>query len=216
MTKWLVAVGATVLLVGFLLWQLKHPGAATPPVITSHDAGIPPTTPSEDQGKAPVRDTAGSAAGTRPTEVPADDAGAAAAEVVKLDPASDAFSQRVDVDAAARFRRALAPCYKGGLDPDLTLKLHMRLHVIRGEVFANDVRVADSKLGDQALEQCMVAAVEHTRWRDDELPDVDEDQELFIRLMTLVKYKDPDEQVRDKERAHRNDDDADDQGQSAP
>jgi lipoate-protein ligase A len=102
----------------------------------------------------------------------------------------DELQGRVDVVVPRKIRGLAADCYDGGLDPDLTIKVNFRLRVLRGKLFTQNVHIEKSELGDHPeLERCIVAAVERAEWRDDDMPDFDEDQELFIRLRTLKKYK---------------------------
>lgn len=95
----------------------------------------------------------------------------------------------MDVVVPENFREALAPCYKGGLDGNLKLTITYQLHIVSGKIYATDVKVAKSEINDQALEQCMVTAVQQLSWTADDVPDWSEEQELFVRLRTLKKYE---------------------------
>jgi hypothetical protein len=187
MLKWCVAFAFVVLLVALLLWQLGDatPGAPASSQVddrarrqhasSARDGGDPTRSGQEHDG-APAREL---------------DGGRAVASRVDLRPQErdgEALSRRLDVDVPARLRASAARCYDGSLDPDLVIRIGLRLRVVGGEVSTADVALADSEIGDDVLERCMVAAVAAARWRDAELPDLDEAQELFIRLRTLGKY----------------------------
>lgn len=183
MGKWLFAGGALAVaaLVGLVLWQLSD----------SPDApGRKPAPPSNGPKAKPRTDVPTDAA-AKPVARRAIDAAPDVVPLEGLGANPEALQDRVDVIVPAKIRALAADCYDGGLDPDLTIKVNYRLRVLRGKLFTQNVHIEKSELGDHPeLERCIVAAVETAEWRDDEMPDFDEDEELFIRLRTLSKYKD--------------------------
>lgn len=186
MAKWLVAIGALVVALGVLLWQL-----ATPPEPRSVQA------PSSSSGAldSPRESSSGAAAKQSPNAVtPRDSADtlqpdSGEPEIVMLVPGTPEFGHRMDVVVPENFKEALAPCYKGGLDGNLQLTITYQLHIVGGEIYATDVKVAESELNNRELEQCMVSAVQQLRWSAEDVPDFSEEQELFVRLRTLKKYE---------------------------
>jgi hypothetical protein len=68
------------------------------------------------------------------------------------------------------------------------LKIKYRLRIVNGVVHASDVRPYKSEL-DKKLEECMLNAVRQASWEAKDMPDFEEEQELFIRLRALKKYK---------------------------
>lgn len=185
MAKWLVAVGALVVALGVLLWQLATP--PRPVVAHTRDASSAPH--SDMQTMAVQRTPKISAV---PPSQDDSEPSTAEPEPKFLVPGGDKFNYRLDVAIPDQFRAAGAHCYdpnKHKLDPNLTLKISLQLRVVEGEVSATDVSVAKSELNNQELEQCFVSAVKQARWYHEDLPDWNEEQELFIRLRALKKYE---------------------------
>lgn len=120
------------------------------------------------------------------------------AESAQLDDQSEEFSRAVDVTIPDRFRASLAGCNRKGFDPDAKISFSYTLTIREGVVSASNVKIEKSDLGDSALENCMLGAIQGARWTDPELPDFSEDQDLFLRIRSLNKYLDEDEQRRAK------------------
>ncbi|HEX9102911.1 MAG TPA: hypothetical protein VF997_11945, partial [Polyangia bacterium] len=57
-----------------------------------------------------------------------------------------------------------------------------RLHVADGAVSVSDLRTVESTLADRALEGCIRERIQAAKWRDDALPDLDEDDDLYMRV----------------------------------
>jgi hypothetical protein len=186
MLRWAVPIVALLVLVGILLWKVARP--APGPAVASHEATAP-----AQAGRA-------GGPGLAPHAEPGLDAGPGAPAM--LDPHSEAYSKRLDIGIPARLRASLAHCYPGGRDPDLSLHIRYHLRVRHGDARALDVAVTRSELGDRALEDCMVQSIRELTWREEDLPDLDEDDDLFVRLLTLVKYKSEEDQARQKEVDH--------------
>jgi len=172
MAKWITAILAVAVLA--LLLFLKRelgsdavaaPVAAAPAVAPAPFLSMPAPAPT-----APVPAPAAKA----PDE----------AQPVKLDPQSDAFFYKFDEVVPANLTRAAATCYEGHAhlaNRNMRLKLTFKTEIHGGVVSVHDVRVADSSLGDQALETCFVRKVSEATWRDDQLPDWIQDDQLVIR-----------------------------------
>lgn len=189
MTKWFVAMGILMVAMGALVWQLSS-GAPAQIEITIADAAPTVAVAASDAG--PGR--------SKPLANRHFDAGPA--PVAMLDPQSEEFSDRVDVGIQDGFRSRLARCERDGLDPDAKIIITYTLHIEDGIVSASNVAVLKSDLNSAALEQCMVAAVQQSRWEASDMPDFKEDQELFIRLRSLSKYLPQEEQEAAKARDH--------------
>lgn len=184
MAKWLVAIGALVVALVVLLWQLSTPPESRRVLAQSSRSTAP------DSYKEPAVSTTNTQAPglVVPRQVEKQPE-AEEPEIEMLVPGTPEFGHRMDVVVGENFREALAPCYEGGLDGNLQLTITYQLHIVGGKIYATNVRVTESELNDRALEQCMVAAVEKYSWTADDVPDWSEEQELFVRLRTLKKYE---------------------------
>ena len=162
MAKWLVAIGALVVALVVLLWQLSTPPESRRVLAQSSGS----TTP--DSTQEPEASTTSGQAKTQNLVVPRQvekQPEAEEPEIEMLVPGTPEFGHRMDVVVGENFREALAPCYEGGLDGNLQLTITYQLHIVGGKIYATNVRVTESELNDRALEQCMVAAVEETGQR---------------------------------------------------
>lgn len=186
MAKWLVAIGALAVALVVLLWQLSAP--PKPRSVLAHSSSSDETEPSEGSSNRQA-DTQGSSATAPRNNVDTPEPDPEEPEIEMLVPGTPEFGHRMDVVVPENFREALAPCYKGGLDGNLKLTITYQLHIVSGKIYATDVKVAKSEINDQALEQCMVTAVQQLSWTADDVPDWSEEQELFVRLRTLKKYE---------------------------
>lgn len=187
MGKWVIAMVGLVAVMGVLLWQLQTDGPKKIH-IQRYDAG-----PSVAIAASDARPVKPRVVRDGP-KVQEEDAA-----VVKYDPQSEEFSHEVDVGIPDSFRAKLARCDRQGVDPDAKITINYRLHIDEGVVSASRVTVGKSNLENSTLEQCMVNAVEQGRWVAADMPDFMEDQELFIRIRSLNKYLDKDEQESAKE-----------------
>ena len=68
------------------------------------------------------------------------------------------------------------------------MDLEYRLHVAGGEVTVSMARAESSTIGDRALERCIVDRISSARFHDDELPDLDRDDELYVRIGGFKPY----------------------------
>lgn len=181
MAKWLVAIGALVVALGVLLWQLSTSPEPRPVQAQTQNA------PKESSSGNQTNNQSSGAAPRENAETAEPDS--EESEVEMLVPGTEEFNHRLDVVVGENFREALAPCYKGGLDGNLKLTIAYQLHVVSGKVYATDVKVAKSELNDRALEECMVKAVQELSWTAEDMPDWSEEQDVFVRLRTLKKYE---------------------------
>ncbi len=180
MAKWVLAVGGLVVLA--LLWKvcdsLQSPAKA-PVVAQPRDA---------DVRLAPMRHDARRTVTRTPRPAPPTDGAPSRPGPAMIDPKSSAFSDRIDIVIADKFRGHIADCYKGGDDPDKVIKIKYTLRIVGGLVHATNVTAAESEL-DTRLEQCMLTAMRHANWRARDMPDFEEEEELFVRLRALKKYR---------------------------
>lgn len=114
--------------------------------------------------------------------------GETVAPVRKLDPRSDRFRNRVDEQIPNRLSGLAAKCYKGNLQKDQRLDLTYRLHVAGGVVTIGDIKKVEDTIHDATLEQCITDNLVKASWRDDELPDMDEVDDLMMRAENWANY----------------------------
>ena len=74
------------------------------------------------------------------------------------------------------------------------------LHIEEDVISASKVKIENSTLGNGELEQCMLVAVQDTRWIAEDMPNFKEEQDLFVRMRSLDKYLSAEEQKEAKER----------------
>ncbi|HEY2744723.1 MAG TPA: hypothetical protein VGL86_08875 [Polyangia bacterium] len=169
----LLAIGAFFgLAIIFLVSELAHDKSKTPAV-----AAAAPTTP---QPLPALRTSA-------PTGIATAAAPAAAASpvVAKLAPDSPVLRNRVEEQIPRQLYAEAARCYHGGLDKDKRLDLTYHLHVSAGEISVGELRTIENTLDDTALERCIHDRLLAKKWRDDALPDLDEDDDLYMRVGEL-------------------------------
>jgi hypothetical protein len=171
MARWLVVGTALVITLLVLLWlQIQSPSAEPThtPTIATAEAPVAALTATRGAELAQVTQQIAEAQG-KPT---------------KLDPASDAFFYRFDEAIPPALTAEAAKCYTGGLrrvHRNQKVKLGYKIHIRDGVVSIADVRVVESTVSDKALEECFALEVGKVTWRDDELPDWTQDDELVIR-----------------------------------
>jgi hypothetical protein len=108
--------------------------------------------------------------------------------VGKLDPRGDRFRNRVDEQIPSRLYGVASHCYKGGLQRDQRLDLTYRIHVKDGAVTIGDIKTVESTINDGMLERCIRDKLATQSWRDDELPDMDEEDDLYMRAAGWQSY----------------------------
>jgi len=106
----------------------------------------------------------------------------------KLSLKDEALRTRLDENIPSRLYAEAAHCYKGGGDPNERVDLSYRISVADGAVSFSNLRVTDSTLSDRALERCIRDRILAAKWRDDELPDLDEEDDLYMRVYNFQKY----------------------------
>lgn len=120
--------------------------------------------------------------------VAATGASGAPAPVAKLNPKSDRFRNRVDEQIPNRLSALAAKCYKGNLQKDQHLDLTYRLRVVGGVVTISDIKKVEDTINDAKLEQCITDTLVQATWRDDELADMDEQDDLMMRAENWANY----------------------------
>jgi hypothetical protein len=165
---------------GFALWLAR---GGDPPrsaaTIAPGAAGAPGTALTAPRARAWPAAGAGAATASD---------GKSAAAPDKLDVKSDAFRNRLDEQIPSRLYGEAAHCYKGGLDRDRRMDVTYHIRVVDGAVTIGDVRVTESTLGDTSLERCIRDKVTAARWSDPELPDLEEDDDLDMRVGGFTSY----------------------------
>jgi hypothetical protein len=176
MGKWLAAGALALLVLVILLWVQMR----------SHDAD--PV--GQARIAAPV--VAVSAAGPATVKVqPAAVQAPAAEEELeapqpsgKLDPRSDAFFNKFDEVVPRELTQNAAKCYErrhGSLHRNQKLSLMFKTKITHGVVTVEDVKIKESTLNDSALETCFIQEIQRSTWKDDELPDWEQDDQLVLR-----------------------------------
>lgn len=180
MSKWLISSALLLLFAGGWLvseaWPDRRPHPDAPAALaaaTSAPAPAPTPTATASATRAPV---ATAAATSAPSATP------------KLDVRSDELRKRLDEQIPRRLYAEAARCYQGGLDKDQRLDLTYRLHVAGGEVSVSDLRTVENTLADSGLERCIRGRLQAARWRDDALPDLDEDDDLYMHVGGFARY----------------------------
>ena len=185
MTKWIVACGTLLGAVVYLLIQLgdsSPSGSAS----TGNETKDPAQRRTRTTRPALPGDGSGS---TGVTDEPETSAGEDAPDTDTGTLSTAELSMRLDEVYPERYYRSVAArCNVDGLDPDASAQVQYQLKVLRGEVLATNVRVVDSSLGDPNVEACIVAAIEQARWRDADMPDMDEEHDFYYRVKTQKKY----------------------------
>ena len=100
----------------------------------------------------------------------------------------DALVHRLDDEIPTRLYAEAARCYHGGSQADERLDLEYKLHAAGGLVSITGVRVSDSTLRDRALERCIIDRLQATRFRDDQMPDTDDENDLYLRVGGFKPY----------------------------
>jgi hypothetical protein len=168
MGKWLVAGGVAIVALVILLLLQMRPRTPAP---VAHKP-VPPHT------QVATLDTpVAAAAEPEPAPEPAVAPG-------KLDPRSDEFFYKFDELMPKALTRNAAKCYEGRhgqLHRNQKLSLRFKTKIVNGEVSVHDVKIKESTLNDPALETCFIQEVQRSAWKDDELPDWEQDDELVLR-----------------------------------
>jgi hypothetical protein len=176
--KWLAAGGLLILVLVLLLWRQMEPTeVAKPAPVKPHETAVAMISPSESQPAA-AKPAAVAAAVTDPVADVTD------GKPAKLDPRTDEFFYRFDETIPKVVTRNAAKCYEGRhgtLHRNQKLSLRYKVKVVNGEVQIRDVSIKESTLNDSALEACFIQQVQHSTWKDDQLPDVEIDDEVVLR-----------------------------------
>jgi hypothetical protein len=177
MRKWLAGAVALLVLAVVLWMQLQSPDAR--PVAAEHTvapaAAAPAVVPAAGSAQPAVAQAAPAAAEPE-LDVPERSA--------KIDPRSDEFFTRFDEVVPRELTRNAARCYEGRhgqLHRNQGLKLKYKIRIAKGQVTIHDITVKESSIEDPALETCFIQEVARSSWKDDELPDWEQDDELVIR-----------------------------------
>jgi hypothetical protein len=119
--------------------------------------------------------------------------------VPKLDVDSKEFFDKVDSELPQHlYAEAARRCWRFGLDRNQKIKLTYRLHVENGKVSVKKLAIAETTIEERAIESCLMDAVASATWRDDAMPDYDDEDELLIRLGGLKKHLGDDQDDSDE------------------
>jgi hypothetical protein len=111
-----------------------------------------------------------------------------ATETEKLRANDEKLRRKLDEGIPIKLSAEAARCYHGGLDRSKRIDLTYRLHVEDSKVHVTDVRIDESTLGDRALEECIRQRLLAAVWRDDSMPDIDEEDDLFLSVRQFKQF----------------------------
>lgn len=186
MAKWVAAFGGLLVVLGILLYRIADEGETIHVEIPEESASKVAELPAPKTVKIIER---------APKVAPEKES----PETTKFDPTSDEFSRELDVGIPDGFKSKMATCKRDGVDPNAKITISYKLHIEDDVVSASKVTVKDSNLGNTTLEQCIVSAVQDARWVAADMPDFSEEQDIFVRMRSLDKYLETNEQVEAKE-----------------
>lgn len=172
MGKWLIAGAVILAALVVLLWLQMRPSDPIP-VAKPAAQPAPAATPQVAAAAAPKPEAAAPEPEPEPEPPPG-----------KLDPRSDEFFYKFDEVVPQRLARNAAKCYEGrhgSLHRNQKLSLRFKTRIRNGEVTVREVTIKESTLNDSALEACFIQEVERSTWKDAELPDWDQDDEVVLR-----------------------------------
>lgn len=158
-----------------LWWQMKPPAPPAAHAAVAVAASEPPLAAAEKPAST-------GAAPAEQVDPPAPEA--ESGKPHKMDPRSDEFFYKFDEVVPGRLTRNAATCYEGRhgqLHRNQSLKLGFKTRIVNGQVTIRDVKVQESTLNDPALETCFIQEVARSTWKDDELPDWEQEDELVLK-----------------------------------
>ena len=170
MGKWLAAGALVLLVLVILLWMQMRPQDAEP------IAARAPAAPAAAEPVVAKAQSVVPADAEEELEVPE--------RTGKLDPRSDAFFTKFDEVVPRELTANAAKCYErrhGSLHRNQKLTLMFKTRIAHGVVSIVDVKIKESTLNDSALESCFIQEVQRSTWKDDELPDWEQDDQLVLR-----------------------------------
>jgi hypothetical protein len=170
MAKLLAIVAFFGVAIFFLVSELVHRKSPPPPAAVEADARPAPPPPLPVMRRPTTATTPATTAG--PT-------------VEKLATDSAALRNRLDEQIPRQLYAEAARCYRDGLDKDKRLDLTYHLRIKGGEVSVGNLRTLESTLDDAALEGCIRDHLLAKKWRDDALPDLEKDDDLYMRVGEL-------------------------------
>jgi hypothetical protein len=178
--KWITA-GLVAVALGLLAWQMR-------PRAQEHGA-----TPDAAMAGAPLVGDS-----TRAKKL----LGAAAkiqeeAQPKKLRENGEEYIERIDEVYPRRLYGFAAQCYEGGIERDYKMKFAYKLRGENGVVRVTEVKLLESNFEDEKIEHCMRDAIANATWRDDEIPDFTDEDELLIRVRGIKKYLQSDDDSDD-------------------
>lgn len=180
MKKWLAGALALLVLAVVLWMQIRSPEpvvaepAAPAATAAAPAAAVPAVVSAAAKGQTAIAHAAPAA--EEELDLPE--------STGKIDPRSDQFFNRFDEVVPRELTRNAARCYEGRhgqLHRNQGMKLKYKIRISNGQVTVRDVTVQDSTIGDPALENCFLQEVARSSWKDDELPDWEQEDELVLR-----------------------------------
>jgi hypothetical protein len=107
----------------------------------------------------------------------------------KLDPKSAEFIELIDDIIPRRLYGTVTDrCYNGNAPDHEKIKIGIRARSVSGMFMVTEAHVMKSNISDKQMEECILTAVKGASWPAEEMPDWEDEDELFIRLGSMTKY----------------------------
>jgi hypothetical protein len=191
--KWLAIAALALIAILIVMWREINTSEATPaPTVAKVDVVTYGPTPVVEVA-APVPKAE---AKTAPENmIPPMEPPKPAPATGKYDPQSDEFFYKHDEIVVPMVMRSAVKCWEA-LKPEARAKFHrnqtivikFKQRIVNGTVTMYGAEIERSSIKDQSLEKCFYDQVLATTWKDDKLPDWEQDDEIKISPRVLKKY----------------------------
>jgi hypothetical protein len=191
--KWLGIAALALIAILIVMWREINTSEATPaPTAAKVDVvTYGPTPVVEAAAPAPQAEAKTAPENMIPPMEPPKPAPATG----KYDPQSDEFFYKHDEIVVPMVMRSAVKCWEA-LKPEARAKFHrnqsivikFKQKIVNGTVTMYGAEVERSSIKDQSLEKCFYDQVLATTWKDDKLPDWEQDDEIKISPRVLKKY----------------------------
>jgi hypothetical protein len=171
MKKWLAIASVALIAVLFFLWREMQTTEAKPAPVVKKPVPVKPKDPDADCPSCAAIKTPDM------SNLPPPQPG-------KLDVRSDDFFYQFDEAVPKNLTRAAAKCYEGrhgSLNMNQKLSLTYKLKIVNGQIQVLDIKVKEDTLNDPALSSCFIQQVANAGWKNDALPDWEQEDTLVLR-----------------------------------
>jgi hypothetical protein len=192
--KWLAVAALALIAILIVMWREINTSQATPAPTVAAKADVVtygPTPVVEVAAPAPTAEAKTAPENMIPPMEPPKPAPATG----KYDPQSDEFFYKHDEIVVPMVMRSAVKCWEA-LKPEARAKFHrnqsivikFKQKIVNGTVSMYGAEVERSSIKDPSLEKCFYDQVLATTWKDDKLPDWEQDDEIKISPRVLKKY----------------------------